>query len=145
MFCLKSAPSSLLLLSVVHFPAACWLLSHNPLHRIFFSVDCLQHFHLLFLFFFFKHLTIRADTSFLNSFGSPITACFRDFIICWSLTLVSPLLTYLLFSFPCFLKECHVLFFSCMTSLSQSSAVSLILRGWTLVLLWLSYLHRSGN
>lgn len=112
-FCLKSAPSSLLLLSLIHFPAACWLLSHSLLHRIYRLPASPP---LLFLFFFFKHLTITADTSFLNSFGSPITAVFQELQLSSdSHHLLVPQfslsIAHLLFSFPCFLKELYMLFF----------------------------------
>lgn len=156
MFCLKagSIPSTSSFPGTL--PCCSLFLSHNLLHQDIFPKDCPKHFPWLFLFSLFKHLTITADISFLNSFGSPITAArFRGFTwvlllaISWFPTSISPSLTYLL-SFHASEKN-PMCVSSCVTSLSQTSAVPLLLRGLFLALFWLPYLpkvmrlHPSGS
>lgn len=83
----------------------------------FFSIDCLQHFPCFFCFPFSNTSQLQQTLHSWTVSTLPLLPCFRDFswvlilTICWFLTLVSPLLTYLLFSFLCFLKTCHMLFF----------------------------------
>lgn len=122
-------------------------LSQSLTQDIFFLMITCSTFPCFFCFPFSNTSQLQQTLHFWTVSALPLLPCFRDFswvlslTICWFLTLVSPLLTYLLFSFPCFLKNA-ICFFSCMTSLSQTSAVYLIVRGWTPVLFWLSYFHK---